>query len=104
MVTTIVLMKFTDKGVVDIKNSPKRIAEAMRLWESMGGRTIEVYLTMGDYDLVAIGEGPDEQTAAKFALALSAAGTVRTTSLPAFVLDDARRIVEGVPENVLTVA
>jgi uncharacterized protein with GYD domain len=104
MVTTIVLMKFTDKGVVDINNSPRRIAEAMKLWDSMGGRTIGVYLTMGDYDLVAIGEGPDEQTAAKFALALSAAGTVRTTTLPAFGLDDARRIIEGVPENVLTVA
>jgi uncharacterized protein with GYD domain len=59
---------------------------------------------MGEYDLVAIGEGPDEQTAAKFALALSAAGTVRTISLTAFGLDEARQIVAGVPENVVTVA
>jgi len=101
MVTNIVLMSFTDKGVVDIKNSPRRIAEATRLWESMGGKVLGVYLTMGEYDLVAIGEGPDEQTAAKFALALSAAGTVRTTSLPAFGLDEARHIVEGVPENIV---
>ena len=81
MVTNIVLMKLTDKGIADVKNSPKRIAEAMKLWESMGGKTIGVYLTMGDFDIVAIGEGPDEEAAARFGLALGAAGTVRTTSL-----------------------
>jgi uncharacterized protein with GYD domain len=104
MVTNIVLMKLTDKGIADVKNSPKRIAEAAKLWESMGGKTIGVYLTMGDFDLVAIGEGPDEETAARFALALSAAGTVRTTSLRAFDMEQATQIIAAMPQVVAAVA
>ena len=100
MVTNIVLMKLTDKGVADVRNSPKRIAEAMRLWESMGGKTTGVYLTMGDFDLVAIGEGPDEETAARFALALGATGTVRTTTLRAFDMEQANRIIAAMPQAV----
>ena len=61
MVTYILLMNLTDKGIVDVKNSPNRVADAMKLWESMGGKTIGVYMTMGEYDFVAIGEGPDDQ-------------------------------------------
>jgi len=100
MVTYILLMKLTDKGIVDMKNSPKRVAEAMQLWESMGGRTIGVYMTMGDYDFVALGEGPDDQAAATFALALGAAGTVHTTSLKAFNLEEAKQIVAALPRAV----
>ncbi len=98
MVTYILLMKLTDKGVADTKNSPKRIVDAMKLWESMGGRTLGVYLTMGDFDFVAIGEGPDDQAAAAFALALGATGTVRTTSLKAFSLEEAKQIVAALPQ------
>jgi len=98
MVTYILLMKLTDKGIVDMKNSPKRVADAMRLWESLGGHTIGVYMTMGDYDFVALGEGPDDQAAATFALALGAAGTVHTTSLKAFNLDEAKQIVAAMPQ------
>jgi uncharacterized protein with GYD domain len=97
MVTYILLMNLTDKGIVDVKNSPNRVADAMKLWESMGGKTIGVYMTMGEYDFVAIGEGPDDQAAAAFGLALGATGTVRTTSLKAFSVEEAKRIVASLP-------
>jgi uncharacterized protein with GYD domain len=90
-------MNLTDKGIVDVKNSPNRVADAMKLWESMGGKTIGVYMTMGEYDFVAIGEGPDDQAAAAFGLALGATGTVRTTSLKAFSIEEAKRIVASLP-------
>jgi uncharacterized protein with GYD domain len=97
MVTYILLMKLTDRGIIDTKNSPKRIVDAMKVWESMGGKTIGVYLTMGDFDFVAIGEGPDDRAAAAFALQLGATGTVRTTSLKAFNLEEAKEIVAALP-------
>lgn len=104
MVTYILLMKLTDKGIVDMKNSPNRIADAAKLWESMGGKVLSVYLTMGDFDFVAIGEGPDDQAAAAFALALGAAGAVRTTSLKAFNLEEAQQIVAALPRTAAVVA
>jgi uncharacterized protein with GYD domain len=98
MVTNILLMKLTDKGIADVKNSPKRIAEATKLWESMGGKTIGVYMTMGDFDYVAIGEGPDDHAAAAFGLALGATGTIRRSSLKAFDVEQAKKIVAALPQ------
>jgi uncharacterized protein with GYD domain len=91
-------MKLTDKGILDIKNAPERIVDAMKLWESMGGKTVGVYLTVGEFDYVAIGEGPDDRTAAAFALALGSAGMVRTTSLKAYNLEEAKQIVAALPQ------
>jgi uncharacterized protein with GYD domain len=104
MVTYILLMKLTDKGIVDVKDSPKRVVDAMKLWESMGGKTIAVYMTMGDFDFVAIGEGPDDRAAAAFGLALGATGTVRTSSLKAFGLEEAKQIVAALPRAAAVVA
>jgi uncharacterized protein with GYD domain len=92
----IILMNYTNEGVRDIKNSAARIEQSTKLWESMGGKTLGVYLTMGQYDLVAIGEGPSDEAAAAFALKLGALGTVRTTSLKAFSLDEAKGIIGNV--------
>ena len=104
MVTYILLMKMTDKGVADIKNAPQRAADAVKLWESMGGRTLGIYMTVGDYDYVGIGEGPDDQTAAAFALALSSAGMVRTTSLKAYGMEEAQQIIGTLAHATAVVA
>ena len=104
MVTYILLMKLTDKGIADMKHSPDRISDGFKLWESMGGKVLDMYMTMGDFDYVAIGEGPDDQAAAAFALALGAAGAVRTTSLKAFSLEEAKQIVAALPQAAAAVA
>ena len=68
------------------------------------GKTIAVYMTMGDFDFVAIGEGPDDRAAAAFGLALGATGTVRTSSLKAFGLEEAKQIVAALPRAAAVVA
>ena len=44
----------------------------------MGGDFKCVYLTMGDYDLVAIYEASDDAVAAKFTMQLGMLGNIRT--------------------------
>jgi len=44
----------------------------------------QLYWTLGHYDLVAIVEAPDDKAATAFALAVGAAGNVRTQTLRAF--------------------
>ncbi len=41
------------------------------------------FVTMGEYDYVAIGEAPNDEVAATFSLALSSLGNVKTTTLRA---------------------
>ena len=84
MPTYIGLLKLTDQGSKDIMNASARIDEGIKLYEKMGGKVIGVYLVMGEYDYVTIGEAPSDEVQTAFALALSSQGNVKTTSLKAF--------------------
>jgi uncharacterized protein with GYD domain len=50
----------------------------------MGGEFKLFFLTMGDYDMVAIYEAPDDTVAARFNLQLGMLGNIRTRTLKAF--------------------
>jgi uncharacterized protein with GYD domain len=65
--------------------------------EGQGGHLHALYWTQGAYDIVAIAEWPDEETAMVFLLALGRQGNVRTETLRAFSAEDMRRILEKVP-------
>jgi uncharacterized protein with GYD domain len=80
----VLLMNLTAKGAADIKNMPQRIEESMKAFEAMGGKVLSFHVTMGAYDMIAVGEAPSDEVAATMALGLSAAGNVTTTSLRAF--------------------
>lgn len=84
MTTYIMLINWTDQGIRDVKSSPKRLDAARKLLGEMGGTLKTVYLTMGDHDLVAIADAPDDAVIARFALTLGQAGNVRTRTLKAF--------------------
>ncbi len=91
------LLRWTEKGVANVKQSPGRLDAAKAMLQEMGGRFREFYMTMGDYDMVAVVEAPDDETMALFALRVSALGNVRTTTLKAFEEGDYRRILSKVP-------
>jgi uncharacterized protein with GYD domain len=52
---------------------------------------------MGEYDLVAISEWPDEKAAIAFALAMGAQGNVRTTTMRALTQNEFAEIVKKMP-------
>ncbi|MGQ9551273.1 MAG: GYD domain-containing protein [Candidatus Bathycorpusculaceae bacterium] len=91
------LMKLTDQGVKDVKNAPKRIEEAVKALEAMGGKLIEFYTVMGEYDYVGIAELPSDEVAVTFLLGLGSAGNVRTTTLKAFTREQFAAVVERLP-------
>lgn len=93
MSTHITLANFTDQGVRNFKDSPKRAKAFMDLVEEMGGEVKGLYWTMGPYDVVAIIEGLDDMTATATALKVAALGNVRTTTLPAFGKEDIEKII-----------
>ena len=49
------------------------------------------------YDIVSIGEAPDDETMTAAALAIAGEGNVRTTTLRAFNPDETRAIIAKVP-------
>lgn len=57
---------------------PQDRAEAIRKpIEKLGGKLIGAWFSFGEYDIVAIVEMPDHITAAAFALAIAAGGSVK---------------------------
>jgi uncharacterized protein with GYD domain len=93
----VLLMKLTDQGAREAKDMPRRIAEGIAAVERMGGSVQSFHVTMGEYDYVAIGDLPSDEAAAAFALGLSSAGRVKTTTLKAFTPDEIGTIVAALP-------
>lgn len=84
MSTYVMLTQWTDRGMHEVKESPKRLETAKRALKEMGGEFKSFYMTMGAYDIVAVYDAPDDAVAARFTLMLGMLGNVRTTTLKAF--------------------
>ena len=93
MPTYISLIHFTEQGIKNVKDSPKRIDAAREAYRKAGGELKAIYATMGKVDLIAIVDLPDDATAARASLALGALGNVRSETLKAFTEDEYRKIV-----------
>jgi uncharacterized protein with GYD domain len=89
------LANWTDQGARQVRDSPKRVDAAKKLLVEMGGRFTSFYMTMGDYDLIAVYEAPDDAVAARFVLMLGQMGTVRTRTLKAFPEAAFREIINS---------
>lgn len=88
-----VLMKYTPQGLANIKDSPDRIKQGRALVEKLGGKVVGVWVTMGQYDLIAIGDFPNDQAVATWALALTKQGNVTTQTLRALSEDEFAEVV-----------
>jgi uncharacterized protein with GYD domain len=91
------LVRYTQKGMENIKQSPPRLEFLKNAWKAAGGKLVAFYLTMGRYDAVLISEFPNDETAAQAALATGAQGNVRTESLRAFTEEEFKKLVAGLP-------
>ncbi|MFQ5924885.1 MAG: GYD domain-containing protein [Dehalococcoidia bacterium] len=97
MPTYITLMRWTQKGVENIKESPTRLAAAKEAVKAAGGELKAFYLVMGQYDMVAISEAPSDEAYVTIILALASGGAIRTETLRAFTEDEYRKIIAAMP-------
>lgn len=95
MSTYVMLANWTDQGLKAIGDGAKRVDEAKKMLEEMGGQFRSLYMTMGQFDLVGVYDAPDDAVAARFTLMLSRIGNVRTTSMKAFPEEAYRQIVNS---------
>jgi uncharacterized protein with GYD domain len=95
MPTYITLAQWTDQGIRSVKDAPKRIEAFDNAVKAAGGRLKEFYMVMGEYDLVAITEAPNDEVVARLALATGMAGNVRTRTMRAFGRDEAVKIMQS---------
>jgi uncharacterized protein with GYD domain len=97
MATYIALCNFTDQGIRNVKDSTKRADAVKEAAKKLGVNMTQIYWTLGHYDLVTIIEAPDYKSATAFALAVGAAGNVRTQTLQAFSKEEMNGILGKMP-------
>ena len=93
----ITLLKFTDQGIRDIKNNKKTQEEGVKRCEKMGAKFLGFYMTMGEYDAVAVTECSSDEAAVAAVLAGSSDGNIRTTTLRAFTPEEFEKIISKLP-------
>ncbi len=92
MPTYVVLLNFTDQGIRTVKETIQRADGAAEHAQQSGG-SLQVYWTVGPYDLVGILEAPDDESATAFFLEVGTRGAVRTTTLRAYDREEMSGII-----------
>ena len=93
MATFVSLVNWTEQGVKNFRDTPKRADAFAELVKKRGWSVKGIYWTLGEYDIVAITEAPDDETATAVLLELGSLGNVRTSTLRAFDRDELERII-----------
>jgi len=97
MPTFICSLGWTEQGIKAIKDAPKRAKAARDLAEKLGVDIKQVYLTNGSDDLLLILETANGDNIAKFALALSSQGNVRTRTSRAWSEAEMAKLISELP-------
>jgi uncharacterized protein with GYD domain len=93
MPTYILLASFTEQGIRNVKDSPKR-ADAFKEMAKKSGATVkDLFWTLGQYDIVAVVEAPDDVSMTALGLSTGKLGNVRTQTLRAFSAADMKSIL-----------
>ena len=96
MPSYVTLIKWTEQGAQNVKDTVNRARQVRSDFERRGITRFDVLWTQGRYDIVSIIDAPDEATMMSALLALSSRGTVRTETLRAFNESE----MEGFLQNV----
>jgi uncharacterized protein with GYD domain len=93
MATFVVLTNFTDQGIRNVKETVGR-AEAFKEMAKKCGVTVkDMYWTLGQYDVIAICEAPNDEAATALSFSVCSRGNVRSETLRAFSFDEVSKIL-----------
>jgi uncharacterized protein with GYD domain len=93
MATFISTIKFTEQGILAIKETTKRSASFKAAAKKLGVKVSNIFWTLGAYDGLLIFEAPDDETATALMLQLGTKGNVQTTTARAFTAAEMDRIL-----------
>lgn len=86
------LLNWTDQGAKTAAETVNRAEAAKKVASDLGG-SLEIYWTMGQYDMIAITEFADDETAVAFLAKVSSLGNIRSQTMRAFDADSVRGII-----------
>jgi uncharacterized protein with GYD domain len=97
MATYVSLLRFTDQGIRNIKDSPSRLEQVKKVLQASGGELKAFYLALGKYDAIVVSEAPNDEVVAKVLLQIGAAGNTRTETMRVFGEPEYRKVISTLP-------
>jgi uncharacterized protein with GYD domain len=97
MPTFLISMNWTDQAIRAIKQARQRADYGRELGKKFKVDYKALYMTSGDSDLLAIVDAPSEDDVAKFVLALSSRGNVRTHTRRAWPESEYLKMISELP-------
>jgi uncharacterized protein with GYD domain len=95
MPTYVSLVKFTQHGLQTMKDKGIERAEMVKEnAQALGGKLVQAYYCLGEYDVVAVWEFPDNKTAMKAAVLNAAIGHIQITTMPAIGRDEWKKLLQ----------
>lgn len=98
MNTYVIFFNFTQQGMQNIKDSPKRVQDAKEVVKSMGGEFKEFYALLGSkYDTMFIVQAANDEAIARMVLAIAKKGSVTTDSHRLFTEAEYSKVISSLP-------
>ena len=90
----VVLGNWTEQGIRNVHEAPKRIKETHSMVEKAGGK-MQLFYTLGKYDFVMIVEVPNDDAVMAILLCLGSMGNVRTMTMKAWTEAEGAKILKA---------
>jgi uncharacterized protein with GYD domain len=84
----VTMWKYTKDGLVDIKKTPERYKVVNEIIKSHGGKVINAYGLIGEYDVMTIVELPDEKALMSANLKICSKGRIIPVTMTAVPMDE----------------
>ena len=91
------LVKFTRERIMTMKGQGiARSDKVKKNIEGLGGKLLDAYYCLGEYDVVAILEFPDNKAAMKAAVKNASLGHISITTMPAVTRDQWAKLLREI--------
>jgi len=88
----VVLGNWTEQGIRNVQDAPKRIKETHNMVEKSGGK-MQLFYTLGKFDFTMIVEVPNDDAIMAILMCLSSMGNVHTTTMKAWTEAEGAKIL-----------
>ncbi len=84
----ITLWKYTRDGLMDIKNTASRFEAVKKIIENNGGKLLQIYGLVGEYDVITVIQMPNKSAMASTILKICASGRITAQTMSGIPIEE----------------
>ncbi len=84
----VTLWRYTRDGLMDIGNTEKRFGAVKKIIEKQGGKLLQIYGLVGEYDVITVVEMPNKSALATAVFKICSSGRITAKTLSALPIEE----------------